>query len=151
MKRALDHDDRNFPHREVTGQIIAAALKVHSALGPGLLESAYQICLADEMSRRGLNFEREAQLPVVFEGCRLDCSHRLDFVVEAHVIVEVKCVEALVAIHEAQLLTYLRLAQKDVGLLLNFNEVHLRDGIVRRANTKLIPSSAPSAFSASLR
>jgi len=118
-------------HDSLTERVIGAAIEVHRALGPGLLESAYQECLCPELHLLGLPFEREVPLPVVYKGVRLDCGYRLDLVVEGRVIVELKTVERLLPIHEAQLLTYLRLAQIHTGLLLNFNAPVLRDGIKR--------------------
>jgi GxxExxY protein len=106
--------------------------KFHSALGPGLLESAYEQCLCSELRFRGLSLERQVELPVVYKGVALDCAYRIDVVVENIVILELKCVETLLPIHEAQLLTYLRLSGKKIGLLLNFNVGLLRDGIIRR-------------------
>jgi GxxExxY protein len=117
---------------ELTGKIIGAAIEVHRGLGPGLLESAYQACLAREFSLRGLTFEKEKPLPVEYKGTRLDCGYRLDFVVDGKVVVELKVVEAIHPLHEAQLLTYLRLTGCRVGLLINFNVPVLKDGIVRR-------------------
>ena len=119
-------------HREITETVIAAAIEVHRALGPGLLESAYEECLAYELTARGASFTRQVPLPVVYKDVRLDCGYRMDFVVQESVIVEVKSVEALAPIHEAQLLTYLRLSAKRVGLLINFNVLRLVDGIIRR-------------------
>lgn len=121
-----------YREQDLTEQIIGAGIEVHRALGPGLLESAYQACLAHELSLRGLAFEREKPLPVVYKGVRLDCGYRLDFLVEARVIVEIKAVETLTTLHEAQLLTYLRLSGCRVGLLMNFHVAVLRDGIKRR-------------------
>lgn len=117
---------------ELTGKIIGAAIEVHRGLGPGLLESAYQACLAREFSLRELPFEKEKPLPVEYKGTRLDCGYHLDFVVDGKVVVELKAVEAIHPLHEAQLLTYLRLAGCRVGLLINFNVPVLKDGIVRR-------------------
>lgn len=119
-------------HEKITEQIIGAAIEVHRALGPGLLESAYQACVAYELESRGLSFRREVDLPVVFRGHRLDCGYRLDLIVEDVVIVELKCVEKLAPIHDAQLLTYLRLSGKKTGLLINFNVPVLKDGLVRK-------------------
>lgn len=116
----------------VTDQIIGAAIEVHRALGPGLLESAYQACMGFELNARGVSVRREVELPVVFRGHRLDCGYRLDLVVQEKVIVEIKCVEKLSPIHDAQLLTYLRLSGLRVGLLINFNVPLLKDGIIRR-------------------
>lgn len=123
-----------FP--EITEKIIVAALKVHSAIGPGVLESVYKTCLAHELRQIGLAASSEVSLPVVYDGLRLDSGFRIDLLVEDLVIVEFKCVEALLPIHKAQLLTYLRLSNKPIGLLLNFNVVHLRDGIKRILNNK---------------
>lgn len=117
--------------RELTGQIIGAAIEVHRVLGPGLLESAYQICLAHELSLRHLPFERERALPVEYKDVRLDCGYRLDFWVAEKVIVELKAVETLLPIHEAQLLTYLKLTGCHIGLLVNFNVPVLKEGIKR--------------------
>ena len=137
-----------YPHQELTSGIIGAAIEVHRALGPGLLESAYEVCLADELNRRGIDFDRQVELPVAFKGRRLDCGYRLDFMVDDSVIVELECVERIMPIHEAQLVTYLRLAHKQAGLLINFNVRMLRDGIVRKV---LSNSSILSASSAPLR
>jgi GxxExxY protein len=116
---------------EITRRIIGAAIEVHRYLGPGLLESSYQACLAHEMERLGIAFKREVVVPVDYKGLLLDCSYRLDFVVEDSVIVELKSVDALHPIHTAQLLTYMKLADLPVGLLINFNTTVLRDGIKR--------------------
>ena len=121
---------------EISGRIIACALKVHSAIGPGVLESVYQTCLLHELQKAGLSVQSQVALPVVYDNLRLDSGYRLDLLVEDTVIVELKCMEALLPIHKAQLLTYLRLANKPLGLLLNFNVVHLREGIKRVLNNK---------------
>jgi len=118
--------------KDLTEQIIGAAIEVHRALGPGLLESAYMHCLGRELSLRNLPFEREKALPVSYKGVDLDCGYRIDFIVDSKVIVELKAVEQLHPIHEAQLLTYIRLAACRVGLLINFNVPLLKRGIVRR-------------------
>jgi GxxExxY protein len=120
--------------KDITGEIIGAAIKVHRKLGPGLLESAYQVCLQYELTHRGFHFEREKPLPIVYEGQKLDCGYRLDFLVEDQIILEIKSVEVLSAIHVAQLLSYLRLSNLELGLLINFNVVLLKDGIKRVAN-----------------
>jgi len=117
--------------KEITEKIIGAAIEVHKTIGPGLLESAYEECPAHEMRIRGLNFERQVPLPVVYKGVTLDCGYRLDFLVEKAVVIELKALDALQPIHEAQLLTYLRLGGWTVGLLINFNVPVLRDGIKR--------------------
>ena len=118
--------------KELTDKIIGAALEVHRKLGPGLLESAYSICLAHELTLRNVPFEKEKPLPVCYKGVLLDCGYRLDFLIAGKVIVELKAVEALAPVHEAQLMTYLRLAGCQVGLLMNFNTEQLRDGLIRR-------------------
>jgi len=116
-----------------TGRIIGAAIEVHRELGPGLLESAYEECLCRELSLRELTFQRQLPLPVEYKGVKLDCGYRIDVVVENSVILELKCVEHLLPVHEAQLLTYLRLANRRVGLILNFNVATLvRGGVMRK-------------------
>ena len=115
---------------QVSG-IVVTAMRVHSVLGPGLLESAYQVCLEQELRKRGLRVEAQLGLPVVYEGEKLDLGYRIDLLVENLVIVEIKCVEAIHPVHEAQLLSYLRLSGKSVGLLINLYVARLRDGIKR--------------------
>ncbi len=117
---------------DLTHAIIGAAIDVHRILGPGLLESAYQECLARELTLREIPFERQRPLPVEYKGILLDCGYRLDLLVAGIVVVEIKAVEALHPIHEAQLLTYLRLGGWKVGLLINFNVEILKKGIRRR-------------------
>ena len=117
----------------ITRQIIAAAMKVHTLLGPGLLESAYEECLAYELTKAGLHFERQRALPVRYKEVQLDCGYRLDFVVEGVLILEVKAVTERHPIHEAQLLTYLKLDKKSLGLLINFNVPMLKQGVKRVA------------------
>ena len=119
------------PVNEVTGLVIGAAVAVHRGLGPGLLESAYQVCLAHEFAQRGIEHSTQVPVPVVYRSSRLDCGYRLDFVVRSCLIVEVKSVDRLLPIHEAQVLTYLRLTGLPAGLLLNFNVRSLRLGIRR--------------------
>ncbi len=120
---------------QITETIIGCSIKVHAALGPGLLESAYQQCLFYELKKAGLKVEKEKPLPVIYEEVELDCGYRLDFMVESRVIVELKSVEALNEIHLAQMLTYLKLAECEVGLLINFNVTQLVKGIKRVINT----------------
>jgi GxxExxY protein len=115
-----------------TGPIVGAAIEVHRALGPGLLESAYEECLCHELHLRRLAFERQVDLPVSYKGLSLDCGYKMDVVVNETVILELKSVEKILPIHEAQLLTYLKLSGKHVGLLINFNVPLLTQGIVRR-------------------
>jgi len=117
--------------KELTEKMIGAAIEVHRFIGPGLLESAYEECLAHEMKIRGLNFERQVSLPVAYKGVKLDCGYRLDFLIENAVVLELKAVDALQPIHEAQLLTYLKLGGWSVGLLINFNVPVLKNGIKR--------------------
>jgi GxxExxY protein len=114
-----------------TSSIIGAAIEVHRHLGPGLLESAYEECLCHELHLRGLSFERQVDLPVEYKGLLLGCGYKIDLVVEREVVLELKAVEALLPVHEAQLLTYLKLSGKRVGLLINFNTPLLSRGIKR--------------------
>ena len=115
----------------LTGRIIAAAIEVHREIGPGLLESAYEECLCRELGSVGMHFERQRELPVVYKGVPVPSAYRLDLLVEGEVIVELKAVEAVLKVHEAQVLTYLRMSGLRVGLLINFNVPVLRDGIRR--------------------
>ncbi|SPE24739.1 conserved hypothetical protein [Candidatus Sulfotelmatobacter sp. SbA7] len=131
---------------QITRRIIGAAIEVHKAVGPGLLESAYQACLAYEVRQRGLKAEEQVPLPVLYKDVRLDCGYRMDLLVEDSVIVEIKAVEQLCPIHDAQLLSYLRMAHKHVGLLINFHNRVLKDGLKRIVNE--FPDSAISAFAA---
>ncbi len=118
--------------QELTHAIIGAAIEVHRVLGPGLLESAYEECLAYELTLRGVPFERQKPLPVVYKGMKLECGYRVDLLIDGRVVVELKAVEALAPIHDAILLTYLRLSGCKIGLLINFHCVVLKDGIRRR-------------------
>jgi len=121
------------PHlNELTYETIGAAIEVHRTLGPGLLESSYRECLCREMLLRGIAFQREYALPLNYKGIRLDCGYRIDILVADLVVVELKAVETLAPVHDAQLLTYLRLGGWNVGLLINFNVVILKEGIHRR-------------------
>ncbi len=115
----------------ITGQIIGAAMKVHSALGPGLLESAYEKCLAFDLCKRGLNVETQVVLPLQYGDLHVDAGYRIDLLVEGAVIVELKAVEHVSDVHRAQLLSYVKLSKNPVGLLINFNVLHLKDGITR--------------------
>ena len=119
---------------QITSKIIKAAMKVHSNLGPGLLESVYQECLFYELNKAGLEVEKEKPLPVVYEGVRLNCGYRIDLFVENQVVVELKSVASINDIHLAQTLTYLKLAKRRVGLMINFNVVKLKYGIKRVIN-----------------
>jgi GxxExxY protein len=117
---------------EITRSVIGAAIEVHRYLGPGLLESAYHECLARELMVRSIPFQRERPLPLEYKGIRLECGYRVDLLISELVVVEIKAIEAIAPVHEAQLLTYLRLGGWQVGLLINFNVVVLKNGICRR-------------------
>jgi GxxExxY protein len=117
--------------QEVSREIITAAMKVHSALGPGLLESAYEACLAHELRKAGLKVDLQVGLPVVYDGIKLDLGYRIDMLVEDLVIVEIKAVDAIAPVHQAQVISYLKLSGNSLGLLINFNVAHLKDGIKR--------------------
>jgi GxxExxY protein len=119
---------------EISRRIIGAAIEVHRHLGPGLLESAYQACLVFELKRLGLRLEEQKSLPVIYKDVKLDCGYRLDLVVEDEIIIEIKAVEKLLPIHDAQLLSYLRLSNKRVGLLMNFHVSVLKNGLKRIVN-----------------
>ena len=113
-------------------QIIGAAIEVHKQLGPGLLESAYEQCLAYELEQRGFHVERQKMLPIIYKGLRVDRGYRIDLLVEDQIVLELKTVDAISAVHEAQLLSYLKFARKPLGFILNFNTRRMIDGIKRR-------------------
>jgi len=115
----------------VTSAIIGAAMKVHSTLGPGLLEKAYSACVAYELRKLGFDVKVEVELPVIYESVRIDLGYRIDLLVNNLVIVEMKCVEKILPVHEAQIISYIRMCKKNVGLLINFHVRHLKDGIKR--------------------
>jgi GxxExxY protein len=117
---------------QLTEKVIAAAIEVHRALGPGLLESAYEECLCKELSLRNIPFLRQPGLPVEFKGSRLECGYRIDLLIDSVLVVEIKSVETILPVHEAQLLTYLKLGGWKVGLLINFNVALLKQGLRRR-------------------
>ena len=119
---------------QITETIIGAAIEVHKNLGPGMLESAYEACIAFELAERGLSCERQKPLPMVYKNVNLDCGYRLDLLVEGRVVVEIKAIEKLLPVHKAQLLSYLKLTGCKVGLLINFNTKKLIDGVARVAN-----------------
>jgi GxxExxY protein len=127
-------------YQELTEQIIGAAIEVHKAIGPGLLESVYQECMCRELSLRKLRFQREFRVPVIYKGTALACGYRLDLIVEDTVILELKSTDRIVPVHEAQLLTYLRLLDKPVGFIINFNVPVLRAGGIVR---KVFDSASP--------
>lgn len=129
---------------QITGTIVDSAMKVHSALGPGMLESVYEKCLTHELGKRGLKVQAQVWLPVLYDGVEIEGGYKIDLLVEDSVIVELKVVEHVLEVHKAQLLSYLKLSRKCVGLLINFNVVHLRDGIKRMVNT---PKSSVSSAS----
>ncbi len=119
---------------DLTGRIIGCAMRVHTVLGAGLLESAYEACLCYELRKAGLKVEQQKPVPLIYEEVKLECAYRMDLFVENQIIVELKAVDTLHPIHTTQLLTYLRLSNHKLGLLINFNVQHLRDGIKRVAN-----------------
>jgi GxxExxY protein len=121
-------------HDQITGEIVRAAIKVHTALGPGLLESAYRKCLYHELVNRGLKVEMEVAVPIIYEGRKIDAGYRIDLIVEHLVLVETKTVTRFAPVHGAQLLTHLRLGNYPVGLLINFHVTRLRNGIRRIVN-----------------
>jgi len=127
-----DTENTEMELNRITEQIIGAAIEVHKVLGPGLLESSYEECLCRELSLRDIPFERQKPLAVEYKGCKLDCGYRLDLLVAEAVVVEIKACQAIEPIHEAQLLTYLKLGRWKIGLLINFNVPVLKEGIRRR-------------------
>ena len=130
---------------QITGKIIDCTMKVHTALGPGLLESAYEACLVHLLRREGLQVRSQVALPIEFDGVKLDAGYRIDLIVEEEIIVELKTVEKFEPTHTAQLLSYLKLSEKAVGLLLNFHVVHMREGIKRVVNNFASPASSASS------
>jgi len=134
LSHSLRSSKSTLRNSDLTPEIIGAAITVHRRLGPGLLESAYEACVAYEPSRLGLRTERQKPLPLVYESVRLDCGFRADLVVESRVVVELKCKDSIHPVDEAQLLSHLRLLNIPVGLLINFHVVLLKDGIKRMVN-----------------
>jgi GxxExxY protein len=132
MNGGLKAGDFEQPRDPLSDKVIGLAIEIHRTLGPGLLESCYAECLAHELSLAGIPFLREVPVSMRYKGVTMDCAYRLDFVVADQMVVELKCVERFDPVHQAQLLTYLRLTGKKVGLLLNFNETLLKNGILRR-------------------
>lgn len=126
--------NQEFPEKELTEKIIGAAIEVHRILGPGLLESVYQVCLARELSLQNIHFEQEKPLPIIYKGVEVNGDFRMDFIVEDKIVLELKAVNDILPIHQAQLLTYLKLTGCKVGLLINFNVRVLKDGIRRAVN-----------------
>jgi GxxExxY protein len=117
---------------ELTDAIIGGAMEVHRTLGPGLLESTYEMCLCRELNIRGIPFERQVPIPVEYKGIKLDCGYRADIIVDSRILVEVKAIDSLLPVHDAQLLTYLKLGGWKIGLLINFNVELLKHGLRRR-------------------
>lgn len=136
VKAFMKMDERERLNK-ITETIIGAAIQVHRTLGPGLLESAYVACLAHELGKRGLSTEEQKPVPLIYEEVKLECGYRMDLMVEHSVVVEVKSVEALAPIHEAQVMSYLKLSGCKLALLINFNVVVLKDGIRRFINGKI--------------
>ena len=117
---------------ELTREIIGGAIEVHKELGPGLLESAYEECLCHELHLRGLKFQRQVSIPIIYKQIKLDCGYKADLIVEEKILIELKAVAEIIPVHEAQLLTYLKITGLKVGLLLNFHVPVIKDGIIRR-------------------
>jgi len=126
------------PVNQTTGRIIAAAIEVHRTLGPGLLESAYHACLLYELRLAGLKVESKKKIIIIYKGIALDCSYELDLLIEGIVVVEIKCLAVVLPVHEAQLMTQLKIANKPVGLLLNFNVPDMKDGMTRKLNRQAL-------------
>lgn len=135
MKENIVSDISQFPDLgpRLTHQVIQAAIEVHKYFGPGLLESIYEEALAVEMKSMGLNFERQKPIPVAYKGLKIDIAFRADFIVKNEVILELKAVEKILPIHEAQILSYMKLSSIKLGLIMNFNSVLMKDGIKRMA------------------
>lgn len=134
--QAVNHEDTESQREELnklSHRVIGLCIEVHRALGPGLLESAYEEALAYEFAQAGFAFERQREMPLLYKGVKLDCGYRLDFIVERQLIIELKAVSELLPLHHAQLLTYLKLERQPLGLLINFNVPVLKDGIRRVA------------------
>ncbi len=129
--------EKIMTENQIANQIIGCAIEVHKALGPGLLESAYQECLFYKLQQVGLTVEKEKAMPLVFEGIKLECGYRIDLLVESKVVIELKSVESLTDVHLAQTLTYMKLGNYKLGLLINFNVVLLKQGIKRVINGNL--------------
>ena len=125
--------------QEITERVIGLAIEVHKKLGPGLLESVYETCLAFELKRAGIPFARQVPIPVIYDGMRLNTGFRADLIVADDIIIEIKAIERLAPAHEAQLLTYLRMSGCQVGLLFNFNALRLKDGLRRMVRTRPAP------------
>lgn len=123
--------DGNARLNEISEQVIGAAIEVHKQLGPGLLESVYEVCMGQELALRGIKYQSQVSVPIIYKGTRLEADYRADLIVESQVVVELKAIEKLLAVHEAQLLSYLKLTSRRLGLLINFNVPVLKQGIRR--------------------
>lgn len=130
--RMAREDSLKLLHAELSREIIGAAIEVHRHLGPGLLESAYELCLCHELACRKIGFRRQVDVPVLYKGVSLDCGYKIDILVDEKVVLELKAVEAILPVHEAQLLTYLRLSGKQLGFLMNFHVSRMSAGVKRR-------------------
>lgn len=137
-------------HPRLSWQIIGCALRVHSQLGPGLLESAYEACLCHELAKEGLRFRRQVPVPLRYDSIEIDCGFRMDLVIDDKVVVELKAVDDILPIHIAQLMTYLKASKLSLGLLVNFNVRHLKDGIRRRVMTVAPSEREPSRLLSSV-
>ncbi len=144
MKTLEPAENAELYNHQLSRKVIGCAIEVHRNLGPGLLESTYQKCLTHEMHIAGLSFQAQLPIPVYYKGVNLDCGYRLDFLVDDFLVVELKAVEAISNLHQAQLLTYMRLAEAPIGLVINFNVKFLKDGIRKCAITKFSVNSARS-------
>ncbi len=131
-------------HKDLTEKIIGMAIEVHKELGPGLLENTYKQCLAYELKKANYNFQLEVNCPVIYKEVQISCGYRIDLLVENKIIIELKCVDKIIPIHTAQLLTYLKLMNKELGLIINFNETFLKDGIRRMVLQKSLRPLAVS-------
>ncbi len=140
----MNKERRELSINEITELVIGCAISVHTALGPGLLESAYQECLYYELTSQGLKVEKEKPLPLIYKDVKMECGYRVDLLVEDKVIVELKAVEALTDVHIAQVLTYLKLSNNKIGLLINFNSYRIKDGLKRLINKYYKPQVSQS-------
>lgn len=143
----MSEEKRELSINEITEKVIGCAIAVHTELGPGLLESAYQECLFYELKSVGLQVEKEKALPLNYKEIKMECGYRIDLLVENKVVVELKAVEALTDVHIAQVLTYLKLSNNKIGLLINFNSFRIKDGLRRLINKYYKPQSSPSTNS----
>lgn len=134
MATQSPRDNASSELNDLSRRVIGLAMKVHSVLGPGLLESVYEVCLEHELRKAGIEVIRQLPLPVYYDGIHVDAGFRIDLLVDQQLVLELKSVDRLLPVHEAQLITYLRLSDLTLGLLINFNVVHLRDGICRRVH-----------------